>query len=88
MIKSYKILTELKPPRKFQYKIITIKLDDKNRKEILKWLKDNCGKYNQDYIYWALKEGNSWNGGHHHYGGSEIYFKTEELAMAFKIRWI
>jgi len=81
MIKTYEILTELKPPRKFPYKIITVKLDDKQRRELLNWLKDNCGKYNQDYVYWALKDGCMWD------GCSEIFFKAEEHAMAFKLAW-
>lgn len=82
MIKRYIILTELKPPRKFPYKIILSKeIDSNSRQEILKWIKENCGKYNQDYIYWALKKGNMWN------GDSELYFKTEENAMAFKLMW-
>lgn len=83
MIKRYIILTELKPPRKFSYKFILNKnINYEKRQEILTWLKENCGKYNQDYIYWALKKGNMWN------GDSELYFKTEELAMAFKLRWL
>lgn len=83
MIKSYKILTDLKPPRKFPYKIILKnEVDYKSRQEILKWIKENCGKYNKDYVYWALNQRTVW------VGGSEIYFKTEELAMAFKLRWL
>ena len=81
MIKKYKILTNLKPPRKFQYKFILDHQEKNKRQEILNWLKENCGKYNTDYIYWGLIKENPW------ITGVELYFKTEDMAMAFKLRW-
>ncbi len=80
MITKYYILS--KPKGKFLYKFILKNAIDRDlRKYIVAWLKENCGKYNENYIYWGLKKDNIWC------DGPEIYFRTEDLAMAFKLRW-
>lgn len=66
---------------KFPYKFIPVFGHDA-RKEILNWLRDECGRYNKDYIYWGLK-GNPFD-----IIGFELYFKSKENAMAFKLRWL
>ncbi len=69
------------PKNKFSYYFGVDKLTVTDRIEVIKWLKENCGKYNQDYIYWALTQRN--------YAGSgaQIYFMAEDNAAAFKLTW-
>jgi len=67
---------------KFSHKF-NICLDYKNRQELVSWLKENCGLYNKDYIYWALKA--RVIGQHDRF---DIYFKSKENAMAFKLVWM
>lgn len=76
---------------KFSYKFIMCSIKGKRptpkqRKEVLEWIKENCGSYSKDYIYWGLKDRTAkpnWFD-----PDPEIYFKTEKYATAFKLRWM
>lgn len=75
---------------KFPYKFIMESNPERptgeERKEVLEWVRENCGLYNKDHIYWGLKDRKvepCWLD-----SDSEIQFKTEEYATAFKLRWM
>lgn len=66
---------------KFSHKFVLMPIPKKMRLELLRWVKENCGLYNKNYIYWGLKTTSI------DLSGFEIYFKSKEIAMAFKLRW-
>lgn len=76
---------------KFPYKFIMCSTNSERptpeqRQEVLEWIKENCGSYNKDHIYWGLKDRITeprWVDSE-----PEVYFKTEEYATAFKLRWM
>lgn len=80
---------DLKFPHKFimdRPKLHTDRATVKQRREVLEWIKENCGLYSKDYIYWGLKDRKvepRWID-----SDPEIYFKTEEYAAMFKLRWM
>ncbi len=80
MIKSYDLNTK----NKFRHKFIITRLDPKSSQEMISWLKEICGKYNQDYIYWALLPSTIRAS---FANPPEIYIKDEQDAFAFKMRW-
>ena len=76
---------DLKFPHKFIMDYGRERPPSKQRKEVLEWIRENCGSYSKDHIYWGLKDriaGPRWTD-----SDPEIYFKTEKYATAFKLRW-
>ena len=77
---------DLKFPHKFIMNSGIERPFNKQRKEVLEWIRENCGSYNKDHIYWGLKDRIAeprWID-----SDPEIYFKTEKYATAFKLRWM
>lgn len=80
MIKTYDQNIKNKFPHKFDIK----RLDVESSVEMIAWLRENCGKYNQDYIYWGLKRSTTQM---IFANSTEVHIKNEQDAFAFKLRW-
>ncbi len=77
-----KVVYTYKDRNKFPHKFQFNGINDEQRVEIYKWIKESGGKYNVDFCYWALANKPAWG------EGAEVYFSENDIAMAFKLIWL
>jgi hypothetical protein len=70
---------------KFTTKFVVV-LSYEEKSDIEDWLKDNIGKYGQDWMWWGPQGVRHDDSGYLQYP-KEIYFSSDEYALAFKLAW-
>lgn len=72
---------------KFPYHFTVRETNPQDRQEIIDWLKENFGKYGQNYIYWGIRPSKIYSNRINYYDPFEFYIRNKQDAFAFKMRW-